>query len=280
MCEVSISSNFALPKNSNLLSHPDMNLSPHSRPSIGRHLIELESVDSTNNYAMAQIHAGLASHGMVYSALEQSAGKGQRGKSWSSSKGENITLSIVLKPAFLQLSQQFSLSAALAVACHDFLHQYVKDDLYIKWPNDLYWGDRKTGGILTESMSRGKEWIWAIAGIGMNINQTSFPASLPNPVSLKQITGKEYSIIELTKSLCDCVEKRWLELEKQGSTGLLKTYNHFLYKKAQLVKLKKQALVFETRIEGVNPEGQLLTTDTLQRCFDFGEVEWISEPDY
>jgi BirA family transcriptional regulator, biotin operon repressor / biotin---[acetyl-CoA-carboxylase] ligase len=275
MCEVSISSNFALPKNSNLLSHPDMNLSPDSRRSIGRQFIELESVDSTNNYAMAQIHAGLALHGTVYRALEQFEGKGQRGKSWTGSKGENITMSIVLQPAFLQLSKQFSLSMALAVACHDFLGQYVKDELFIKWPNDLYWRDRKTGGILTESICRGTEWIWAIAGIGININQTSFPVSLPNAVSLKQIAGKEFSVVELAKQLCDFIEKRYQQLEKEGSTGLLKDYNHFLYKKNELVRLKKQGHVFETRIEGVSPEGQLITTDTQQRCHDFGEVEWI-----
>jgi BirA family transcriptional regulator, biotin operon repressor / biotin---[acetyl-CoA-carboxylase] ligase len=275
MCEVSISSNFALPKNSNLLSHPDMNLSPDSRPSIGCQFIELESVDSTNNYAMAQIHAGLALHGTVYMALEQFEGKGQRGKSWTSPKGENITLSIVLQPVFLQPSKQFSLSVALAVGCHDFLQQYVKDDLYIKWPNDLYWRDRKTGGILTESICRGAEWIWAVAGIGININQTSFPLSLPNPVSLKQIAGKEFSVIELAKQLCGYIEKRWLQLEKEGSKALLKDYNNFLYKKNELISLKKGQLVFETKVEGVNAEGQLITTDALQRGHDFAEVEWI-----
>src|SRR5882757_6514301 len=104
-------SGFAHSKNSNLLS-------------IGHSFIELGSVDSTNNYAMAQVHAGMAFHGTMFFAYDQWAGKGQRGKSWTSTPGENILLSTVLEPVNLPIIQQFALSAAVALACHDLFSHY------------------------------------------------------------------------------------------------------------------------------------------------------------
>ncbi|HXL72345.1 MAG TPA: biotin--[acetyl-CoA-carboxylase] ligase, partial [bacterium] len=153
------------PKNRNLLS-------------IGHAFIELGSVDSTNNYAMARAAAGLADHGTLYFAHEQWAGKGSRGRTWTSKPGENIILSAVLEPVALVSSQAFALSACVALACHDLFSQYAgAEATRIKWPNDLYWGDRKAGGILIENNFRGDRWAFAIAGIGININQTEFPAT-------------------------------------------------------------------------------------------------------
>src|SRR5437667_2750998 len=163
--------------------------------------VELQSVDSTNIYALKQVHAGLAQHGMAIFAHNQTAGKGQRGKIWISEKGANINLSVVIKPEALIVSEQFQLSVCAAVAIHHFFSQYAGDSTRIKWPNDMYWQDRKVGGILIENIvgsltagQAGREsavgsWQWAIIGIGININQTSFPPDLHNPVSLKQITG-------------------------------------------------------------------------------------------
>ena len=104
---------------------------------LGSPFIELQSVDSTNNYAREQIHAGLAQHGEAFFAHEQFAGKGQRGKAWASEKGDNIILSVVIKPQSLLLPQQFQLSTCTAVAVHEFFVKYAGDDAKIKWPNDL-----------------------------------------------------------------------------------------------------------------------------------------------
>src|SRR5215469_5061577 len=119
---------------------------------MGISFIELPSVDSTNNYASEQIHANMAQHGTCYFAHEQTAGKGQRGKSWASEKGANIILSIVLKPYFLQPFQQFYLSACVATATYNFLKGFAPDHLTIKWPNDIYWQNKKLGGILIENI--------------------------------------------------------------------------------------------------------------------------------
>ncbi len=179
----------------------------------GSPFVELQSVDSTNNYARQLIHAaalpdrqGMAQHGMAIFTHEQVAGKGQRGKTWNTEKGANIALSILINPQGLSINNQFYLSACAAVVVHEFFSKYAGDETKIKWPNDLYWQDRKAGGILIESVIRGSDlgvgsWPWAIIGIGININQTSFEG-LPNPVSLKQITGKNFEPLVLAKELC------------------------------------------------------------------------------
>jgi len=252
-------------KNSNLLS-------------IGRSFIELQSVDSTNNYAMGRVHAGLASHGMMFFAHEQWAGKGQRGKSWMSTPGENIIASTVLEPVNLALIQQFALSASVALACLDLFSRYAgTEDTTIKWPNDLYWRDRKAGGILIENSFKADQWAFAIVGTGININQTRFPDAARNPVSLKQITGRSFSAVELARELGACLEARYQQLIKDNTDALLEEYNQRLYRRDQPVRLKKDQAVFETTIKGVTPTGELITRDTLERRFGFGEVEWLIE---
>ena len=124
---------------------------PSAHYSLGSPFIELQSVDSTNNYARKLLYEGLAQHGTAIFAHEQLAGKAQRGKTWSSDKGTNVILSLVVKPRSLLLTQQFQLSVCVAVAVHELFMKYAGDEAKIKWPNDLYWQDRKAGGILIES---------------------------------------------------------------------------------------------------------------------------------
>lgn len=245
----------------------------------------LDSVDSTNNYAMAKVHAGLAKHGDGWFAQHQTTGKGQRGKKWHTGNGKNIAISIVIEPSRLLISEQFKLSAAIALACFDFFNAYAGDETTIKWPNDIYWRDRKAGGILIENVigkSAGAAaqvnksiWKFAIAGVGININETSFDNELTNAVSLKQITGKDFEPVELAKQLHQMILKRVNELYEKPFEALLKEYNKHLYKINQPVLLKKNNINFESVIKGVTVAGQLYTTDRIDNFFDFGEVEWI-----
>jgi BirA family biotin operon repressor/biotin-[acetyl-CoA-carboxylase] ligase len=233
----------------------------------------LDTVDSTNNYAMAKLHAGLAKHGMAWFALEQTAGKGQRGREWLSQPGENIALSVVIAPAGLFASQPFVFNMTVANACFNFLATCFKEELTIKWPNDLYVSDRKAGGILIENIYQGAVWKWAVVGVGINVNQLSFDPALKNPVSIRQVTGKTYDTTALARTLHQII------LDEVNSPGtaeeILHRYNERLYKRNQQVKLKKQNIVFETTIREVNKFGQLLTKDSIDRQFEFGEVEWI-----
>ena len=247
--------------------------------------IVFDSVDSTNNYAMAKVHAGLAKHGDGWFAHHQTTGKGQRGKSWHTGNGKNIAMSIVIEPSPLLISEQLKLSAAIAMACFDFFNKYAGEETTIKWPNDIYWRDRKAGGILIENIigkvgaigkqSNKSSWKFAIAGIGININETDFDPELANAVSLKQITGKDFEPVELAKQLQQIVLKRVKELHQKPFDVLLKEYNNNLYKINQAVRLKKNNIEFESVIKGVTETGQLYTTDRIDNFFDFGEVEWI-----
>ena len=235
----------------------------------------LDTVDSTNNYAMAQVHAGMAKHGMAWFAREQAAGKGQRGRGWDSEPGKNIALSIILEPELMKINQGFFLSATVALACQDLFSKYGGDETKIKWPNDLYWRDRKAGGILIENAQQGTAWKYAIIGVGININQTKFNEALKNPVSLKQITGKDHDAATLGEELYDLLMQRTAAMETTSFEETLKRYNDHLFRLNKPVRLKKDNVIFETVIKEVNAQGQLVTVDAIERCFDFGQVQWV-----
>lgn len=225
---------------------------------------------------MAQVAAGAASHGTLFFAYDQWAGKGQRGRTWTSNPGENIVLSAVLEPVAFPASRIFSLSACVALACHDLFSRYAgEEETAIKWPNDLYWRDRKAGGILIENHFRGERWAVAIAGMGININQVRFPEAARNPVSLKQITGLSFDAVALARELGECLDRRYGELEQGGAVGLVEAYNGCLYGRGKSVRLKKDNAVFETTVKEVTVLGELITRDTIERRFGFGEVEWV-----
>ena len=246
---------------------------------IGSPFIELDAVDSTNNYAFDKLQANLAAHGTAFFAHAQTEGRGQRGKVWNTEKGSNIILSVILDTSFISIHQQFLLSVAVALSAHDFYSKYAGDETKIKWPNDIYWRDSKAGGILIESniktnSSGGKVWKWAVVGLGININQTNFAKHLINPVSLKKITGKNYNTISLAKELCGCLQKRFDELKKGRTKKQLKEYNSHLYKLHQPVRLKKKNISFNCVIEGINANGELMVSGASQDSFVWGEVEW------
>jgi BirA family transcriptional regulator, biotin operon repressor / biotin---[acetyl-CoA-carboxylase] ligase len=232
-------------------------------------------VDSTNNYAMGRIRDGVAKHGGAWFSYEQTHGKGRRGNVWRTEKGKNIILSIAADTRFLTVYQQFHLNIATSLACLDFFGKYAGDETKIKWPNDIFWNDRKAGGILIENIIKGNTWLWAVIGTGININQTEFNLdAVFKPVSLKQITGKEFDVLELAKELHEAILKRYEELRNNGFEKMFIEYNQSLFGLDKAVRLKKDNAVFETTIKGVSPQGKLITADTTEREFDFDEVEW------
>jgi len=251
------------------LPHPGKE-KPHST-TFDNQLIELESVDSTNNYAMARIHEGMAFDGLVYLAHNQWAGKGQRGKIWLSEPGQNLIMSLVIEPGTLILSQQFLFSASVALGILDLIQTIVRDNWSIKWPNDIYWNDRKSAGILIESVIQGQNWLFAVAGIGMNLNQETFPAEISNAVSLKQITGKNYEPVSIARELVPAIQSRIALLRKEPDQ-ILNALNQSLYKRNQPVSLKKGNEIITTQLNAVNAMGQLITNDG---SFILGETEFL-----
>ena len=175
----------------------------------------LEETTSTNDEARNPRYG----HGDAICAERQSAGRGQRGHTWSSEEGCNLMFSLVWEPCFLPVSEQFLLSEAVALALTDLFGGYGID-ARIKWTNDIYAGDRKLVGILIEHNLTGDRLSRTIVGIGVNVNQTRFDPSLPNPSSMHLETGCEYDRQEVLHRLGDCLAARYEQLEKGDREAL------------------------------------------------------------
>ena len=242
---------------------------------IGEPFNILPTTVSTNNHAMNEARLGQTSDGAAYFALDQYQGKGQRDKTWNSKPGENIILSVIKDCSGFHLNNQFQLSVAVALACFDFFSAYAGDETRIKWPNDIYWRDRKAGGILIENMVKSDRWGKAIIGMGININQTTFDTIEGKPVSLKQITGKSFDPISLAKELCQHLEHRFLVLENKPFDQLLSAYNDQLYKKDELVPFKRNNIQFQAKVNGVDKDGHLLIMHGVEERIRFGEITWL-----
>jgi BirA family biotin operon repressor/biotin-[acetyl-CoA-carboxylase] ligase len=236
--------------------------------------IELQQVESTNNYATGLIHAGMAQSGTVVFAHHQTKGKGQRNRQWQGEAGKNIALSIILQPPLLALTQSFLLSIATAVGAHQFFTQYAGSETKVKWPNDIYWRDRKAGGILIDNVVQGSIWKAAVIGIGININQTVFTGIENKAVSLKQISGREHDPMQLAKELCRHVSDACLLLVKTPSQ-LAELYRQQLYKLNESVRLKQGSRVFDATLKDVSMQGELIVQHALEERFRVGEVEWV-----
>lgn len=243
-----------------------------------------ESLDSTNNYAMQQIHAGMAADEAVFLALQQTAGKGHHGKTWMAENGQSILMSKVLQifsrsiatrqPTDSLIRQQFQLSTLVAVATRAWFASYAGDNVFIKWPNDIYYGDRKAGGILIENILQGSNWKWAVVGIGININQYNFPIQLANPISLSQITEKKYDVIELANELNSSIEKYVAWWEAGRWQEIFDNYNNNLYRKDMLTRLRKGNVIMTCTLKSVSEDGRLLIQEDDAISFSVGEVSF------
>ncbi|MFL5787565.1 MAG: biotin--[acetyl-CoA-carboxylase] ligase [Flavisolibacter sp.] len=241
---------------------------------LGFIFIELPTVESTNNYAMGMIHEGMAQHGTAVFTHDQTKGKGQRNKSWVSEKDQNIALSLIIEPKPLVLSQVFLLSMTVATGVLHFFNNHVKYDVKVKWPNDIYWCDRKAGGILIENVIKADKWKFAIAGVGLNINQTDFGELNKKAVSLRQITGRKEDPLNLAKELCSYLYNQYDKLLKDPSM-IVKEYQEHLYKRNETVKLKQGSRVFEGEIINVTNNGELVVRHSIEEVFKVGEIEWV-----
>ncbi|CAL1521382.1 biotin--[acetyl-CoA-carboxylase] ligase [Chitinophaga sp. MM2321] len=243
---------------------------------IGYPFYILDEIDSTNNYAMEQVNSGQVTSGTAWFTSNQTAGKGTRGKQWIANPGDIMALTVALQPAMLPLSRQFMLSVAITLATTDYLSTLAGDETNIKWPNDIYWRDRKAGGILIENVLRGNVWHYAIIGIGLNSNQATFPDHLPNPVSLKQITGKTWDPVSIAKELCTCLEERIRQLIPANFEQLLDEFKSRLFRWQQPALYRKDGELFQGTIRDVLPDGHLcLEKDGEILQLGFGEVEFI-----
>ncbi len=241
----------------------------------GKPFIELLEVDSTNNYAMAQVQASLAVAGTAWFAHKQTSGKGQRGKTWFSKEKENIILSIAIDPAPLTIANQFTLSAVCALACVELIGRYTDTAIKIKWPNDVYMGDRKAGGILIENVLQGDRWKFSVVGIGINVNQTAFSDDVPNATSLAAVTGNTYDPLLLARELCVIFEKMWQKIESGSTEAIIQEYNHKLFKLNEIVNFKMDNAVLSAKVLGVNDSGELILDTGEEITVPIGQISWL-----
>ncbi len=179
-------------------------------------------------------------------------------------------MSILLEVEKLPDPLPFHLSACCALSCHQVLTEITRGDNQIKWPNDLYWNSKKLGGLLIESCAN-----WQIVGIGINVNQTAFDPSLPNPVSIRQITGKEYDLLSLAHGVVCALNEQLRTWRLNGFDPLLHQYRNQQFGKETSFSVREYGIEKVIRIIDVNEEGALLIEDQgVQRSVVSG-LEWI-----
>ncbi|UII29007.1 biotin--[acetyl-CoA-carboxylase] ligase [Fulvivirga maritima] len=239
---------------------------------IGKNLVFLPSCHSTNDIAQELLSEGTI-EGTVIITENQTNGRGQRGNGWESEPGKNLTFSLILKPTFLSVNQQFELNRVVSLGICDFLKTY-KTGFQVKWPNDIYYHDRKICGILIQNSIKKGHIDSSIVGIGLNINQQDFNEE--KPISLSQIIGEAISLPEALENLAQHIETRYLTLRAGNRELLRKDYLHHLYRFGEEYLYKANNEVFNGRITDVSPEGRLeVQSNSGIQHFDFKEVEFI-----
>ena len=241
----------------------------------GHHIIALNELESTNNYAK-QLVSDKVEKGTVVLAQFQSKGRGQQGNYWESKAGKNLLFSLILYPDFLEAGFQFYLSMIVSLALVGVLDEETSE-VQIKWPNDIYVGNRKIAGILIENSIKGTTINSAVVGVGLNLNQEVFTSGAANPVSLKQLTQKNYDTNEVLRQFLENFDNLFQLLKMGQHDAIEKAYLNRLLGKDEWRTYRKQHHEFEAKITGIGEFGKLQMEDrsgqTLE--FMFKEVEFV-----
>ena len=237
----------------------------------------LEEADSTNNVLLR--HVGDYDNLSVVAAVNQTAGRGQRGNRWVSAPGDNLTFSLLLKPHCFPAREVMAITCLATLAVRETLREEGVPAV-IKWPNDLYVGKRKICGMLVENGLEGGDIAWSVVGIGINLNQTAFPGEVLNPTSLKRLTGQSYELVPFLEKICNHLERRLPELDSQeGRNGLREAYEEDLFQKDSPASYRELATgeEFTGFIRGITPEGLLRIEKAggPEQTFGFKEISYI-----
>lgn len=245
---------------------------------VGKHIVRLNSVDSTNNYANTQLKDNELIEGTVFLAYEQSGGRGQMKNSWESEPGSNLTFSIVLFPDFLDIRSQFMLSKVVTLGIHSALNNYV-DRLSIKWPNDIYAGNGKLGGILIENSIMNSCIKSSVIGIGINVNQTRFFSDAPNPVSLSMLANKKFDNELLLSEILSGIDFYYSLLKQDEEERINSEFISVLYRFNEKHWFKDEQGRFKGEIVGINKTGQLMIKKSNEKIMEyhFKEVEFLQQ---
>ena len=241
---------------------------------IGQKIIHLVSVDSTSNYAANLIKVGKLEHGTVILADEQYAGRGQRGTKWTSNPSDNLTFSFYLDDVNLAVEEQFKLTQLVSLGIVEFLKKFDVEGK-IKWPNDIYVGDKKICGVLIENQLRGSKVKSAIVGVGLNVNQRNFDEDI-NATSLAELTGKNYVLMQTVLSFIHAMNSTFDQI-KLNSNLLNETYLKSLYRFEEWSNYQVGEETFLGRIVGISAVGKLQVEDQSSTIseYDLKEIRFV-----
>jgi len=251
----------------------------------GRQITVLKTVNSTNSYMSLLLAQQDLPEGTVVVSGQQTEGRGQAEERWLSEEGKNLLMSVVFYPSFVSPQNLFRMSKTFALAVVDFLCTLKslqgKDTIKIKWPNDIYYGDKKLCGLLIENSIRNPHVNHTILGVGLNVNQENFPPSLANPVSLKNILGADQDINECIYDLCNSLESRYLQLKDGHGEKIDEDYLSALYRFGEFYEYENMhennREKFRAKITAIEDDGKIFLKreNGLIEKFDFKEVRFV-----
>ena len=239
-----------------------------------------ESIGSTNTY-LRELNGGDPEYGYeVAVATFQTAGRGQKGNTWESEAGKNLLFSILAHPSGIKVQEQFYISEAIALAVSDSVKTFIgpeyADGISVKWSNDVYWNDFKMAGILIENTLQGDRILDTVVGVGLDVNQVVFVSDAPNPISMCNITDREFDLEAL---LTDIVGRfiGYMEVPSDKRPEIDSLYRSRLYRREGHHKFRDENGIFEARIEGIRPDGclMLVTRSGEHRVYEFKQVQFI-----
>ena len=244
---------------------------------IGKTCIKLDETSSTNDWLMSRISNQKFHEGTVVVTSVQTDGKGQRGSIWYSQPHKSLTFSVLLKPSFLLPTNAFDLSICVALALSDSLNK-LRSEFKIKWPNDIYFEDKKIAGVLIENQMNRSVYQNAVVGIGLNVNQLHFD-DLSDAISLKQIIGIEFPVEKVMEHICESLEARYLMLRSGHFKDLKKAYLSNLYGLNQLQSFMVDNKKLNGKIINVLRSGflQIELIDGEIRDYDIKEIKFLSK---
>ena len=231
-------------------------------------ITRFKTLESTNQYLQNLLNEGIDIVDNIVVTDYQTSGKGQGKNVWESEDGKNLLFSIALDMSFLKAENQFILTQIVSVTMINVLKNYLPEEsLFIKWPNDIYFNDKKIAGILIKNEIRGMMMGTSIIGIGLNVNQTSFNEDLPNPISMKMITGNDYDLETILNNIC--LELRALSLEHKTNAHspqlTAHSYIKHLYSYNQWASFEHEGQVKEMMIIGYDQFGRLILKEKNDR---------------
>ena len=243
---------------------------------LGKNVINLSKCHSTNTFATELLALKGVQEGTLIATEHQTAGRGQRGNSWEAAAGKNLTFSLILKPSFLPVQEQFYLTIITSLAIYDSLTELLPQGLSIKWPNDIYHNKKKLGGILIENSLKNTILEWSVLGIGLNVNQAEFQNE--KATSLLLASGREFSLQDLLGKLLLKIESRYLQLKNGLRQDLRKEYLGRLYRMGEMHQFRSGNDTFQGRIIGIDKLGHLAVCalpGEEVRYFGIKEIEFL-----